>query len=52
MCASCGCGKPEDQMGDERNIVWRDVEQAAEAAGITPQEVAENILQASRQQAG
>ena len=35
MCISCGCGKPNDDHGDARNITMQDVDQAAEAAGTT-----------------
>lgn len=43
MCMSCGCGKPDDQMGDERNITRDDLQAAAEAAGISMQDVVNNI---------
>ena len=50
MCASCGCGKLDDQMGDDRHLVMSDLKSAAEAAGISVQEVAGNIQAASGQQ--
>ena len=43
MCASCGCGKPNDQHGDQANITRPDIEQAAQAAGITPQQAVQNM---------
>jgi hypothetical protein len=53
MCLSCGCGKPDDNHGDVRNITQQDVNQrdislqdidaAAEAAGTTREKVIENI---------
>lgn len=43
MCLSCGCGQPNDKHGDERHITQDDLRQAAEAAGISPQEAAQNI---------
>ena len=43
MCVSCGCGKPNDAHGDMRNITQDDVNRAAEAAGITPEQAARNI---------
>ncbi|MFL5662237.1 MAG: hypothetical protein ACJ8BW_12935 [Ktedonobacteraceae bacterium] len=49
MCISCGCGKPNDDHGDARNITMQDVDQAAEAAGTTRAKVLENIMQGSQQ---
>lgn len=43
MCVSCGCGTPEDKHGDDRNITLSQLNAAAEAAGITLEEVVENI---------
>jgi hypothetical protein len=53
MCASCGCGKFQDDHGDDRHITLRDLEEAAEASDITVQEVMENLREAagSRQEA-
>jgi hypothetical protein len=51
MCANCGCGKPEDQMGDERNILWSEIVGSAEANDITPAEAVRNI-QAMAEQMG
>ena len=43
MCANCGCGKPEDRMGDDRNILWSEIVASAEANDITPADAARNI---------
>lgn len=43
MCASCGCGIPDDDRGDERNITMADLEDAADAAGISIEEIVDNI---------
>lgn len=53
MCLSCGCGKPDDNHGDVRNITQQDINQrdvslqdldaAAVAAGTTREKVIENI---------
>jgi hypothetical protein len=43
MCLSCGCGEPDADHGDSRNITMEDLRKAAEAAEITPQEAADNI---------
>jgi len=47
MCASCGCGTPQDDHGDTANITSADIDRAAEAAGITPTEVVDNLRQAT-----
>ena len=47
MCASCGCGVPEDNHGDDRNINWSQVVAAAQASDITPAEAARNIQEMS-----
>ena len=46
MCLSCGCGEPDDNHGDERHIITEDLRQAAEAAEITVDEAAHNIVAA------
>lgn len=43
MCLSCGCGKPNDDHGDTRNITLDDLELAAQAAGSTREQVVQNI---------
>lgn len=47
MCLSCGCGKPDDDHGDSRNITMSDLDRAAKAAGTTPEKVVQNILSSS-----
>src|SRR5258708_34887508 len=49
MCISCGCGKPNDDHGDARNITMQDVDQAPEAAGTTRATALQNIMQGSQQ---
>ena len=44
MCLSCGCGKPNDDHGDQRNITLDDLNQAAQAAGTTRDKVLQNIM--------
>lgn len=44
MCLSCGCGEPEADHGDGRNITLEVLKKAAEAAEITPEEAANNIV--------
>lgn len=43
MCATCGCGIPEDKHGDDRNINWSEIEAAAKASDISTDEVVSNI---------
>ena len=43
MCVSCGCGAPEDNHGDSANLTMSDIQARAEAASITPTQVADNI---------
>ena len=50
MCVSCGCDKPYDNHGDARNITMSQIEQAAEASGKQPREVADNIQRAAQNQ--
>ena len=51
MCMSCGCGKPDDTMGDERNLTREKVQAAADAAGISLQEAANNIAKSAAENA-
>ncbi len=46
MCLSCGCGEPDDNHGDERHIILADLQAAAEAAEISAEEAANNIVAA------
>ena len=43
MCASCGCGRVDDDHGDERHLTLTNLKDAAQAAGITVPEVARNL---------
>jgi hypothetical protein len=51
MCMSCGCGRPDDQMGDERHLTREKVQAAADAAGISLQEAADNIAKTAAENA-
>ena len=46
MCVSCGCNRPNDDHGDRRHITMQQIEEAAQAASVSPQVVASNIQQA------
>lgn len=43
MCMSCGCNQPQDDQGNADNITEQDLQKAAEAAGISKEEAADNI---------
>jgi hypothetical protein len=43
MCVSCGCGEMHDDHGDPRHLTIEDLEQAAQAAGLTVEQVVQNI---------
>ena len=49
MCMSCGCGKPNEKHGDDRHITQTQLEQAAQAANITPMQAAQNMMNACQQ---
>ena len=37
MCYNCGCGKPDDDMGDPKNITDKTFEEAAKASKEYPE---------------
>ena len=43
MCMTCGCGEPMEQHGNNDNITYDRLEQAANAAGIDPEQAADNL---------
>lgn len=47
MCMSCGCGEPNEAHGNPDNITMDSLQRAADAAGISPAKVAENIRTAA-----
>ena len=44
MCLSCGCHKPMDDHGDPAHITLGGLADAARAAGISPAQAADNIV--------
>ena len=48
MCVSCACGKPNDDHGDKRNITMNQLEEAAQAAGVSIGDVCQNIEAATQ----
>lgn len=49
MCLSCGCGVPNDDHGDPRNITMDDLKAAADAAGMDIEDAAANIVDGARE---
>jgi hypothetical protein len=49
MCMSCGCGEMHNNHGDPRHLTFEDLKQAADAAGLSPEQVAQNIQTSVRQ---
>jgi len=49
MCVSYGCGAIHDDHGDPRHLTIEDLEQAAEAAHLTVDQVMHNIQRSVRQ---
>jgi hypothetical protein len=43
MCLSCGCGEPNNDHGDARNITMEMLKKAADAAEISTTQAADNI---------
>lgn len=44
MCYNCGCGIPNDNLGDPRNVTNKTFEEAAKAASQSPEEAKRNTL--------
>lgn len=49
MCMSCGCGSPNDNHGDDRHITQADLDRAAQAANVSREQAAQNIMDCCRQ---
>jgi hypothetical protein len=45
MCYNCGCQMPDNEMGDPKNITNKTFEEAAKAAGQSPEEAKQNTLE-------
>lgn len=52
MCLSCGCGHSNENGGDSRLITMDDLDQAAQASGITREQVVQNIVNGAAQMQG
>lgn len=47
MCLNCGCGIPEDTMGDKRNIILthEQIKQASDASGMSYNETVDQMIE-------
>jgi hypothetical protein len=45
MCMTCGCRDFDNDHGDEKNITYRRLVDAAEAGGVTLEEAVEHLRQ-------
>lgn len=45
MCYNCGCEMPDNDMGNPKNITDKTFEEAAKAAGQSPEEAKRNSLE-------
>ena len=43
MCLDCNCGKPNDDHGDARHITYQQLQAAAQASNIDPEQAADRI---------
>lgn len=50
MCYNCGCQKPDDDMGNPKNITNKTFEEAAKASGQKADEAKKNVMDLLEQQ--
>ena len=50
MCYNCGCGNPNDDMGNPKNITNKTFEEAAKAEQQTPEEAKAKTLELLRRE--
>ena len=50
MCYNCGCGKPDYDMGNPKNITNKTFEEAAKAAKQTSEEARRNAYEILRKE--
>jgi len=50
MCYNCGCGVPDYDMGNPKNITDKTFEEAAKAAGQSVEETKRNVLNELKKQ--
>ena len=52
MCYNCGCQRPNDDMGNPKNITDKTFEEAAKAAGQSPEEAKKKRFRAAAENCG
>ena len=50
MCYNCGCGMPDDDMGNPDNITEETIKKAAEASGQKVEDAKKNMLEMLKKQ--
>jgi hypothetical protein len=50
MCYNCGCGLPDNDMGDSNNITEATFKKAAQASSTTVEEAKKAVLQELKKQ--
>lgn len=48
MCLTCGCGMPYDDMGDDKNVTYDDIQKAVETddgKGKTTNEAVKTLIE-------
>jgi len=50
MCYNCGCGVPDYDMGNPKNITDKTFEEAAKAAGQSVEETKQNVFKELKKQ--
>lgn len=52
MCYNCGCGMPNDDMGNKDNITEETIKKAAAASSQSVEEAKKNTLEELKKQLG
>lgn len=52
MCYNCGCGMPDDDMGNPKNITDKTFEEAAKASNQSMKEAKKNTLELLKKELG
>lgn len=50
MCYNCGCGMPDDDMGNPDNITEEDIKKAAQASNQSVEDAKKNMLELLQKQ--
>lgn len=52
MCYNCGCGIPDDDMGNPKNITTKTFEEAAKASGQSLEDAKKQTLKLIKEELG